>query len=56
MLSLLKESAKGPKGRKMLLHYEMESEFSELNPMVSTDTILDYLDRKINFTVHTDVC
>ena len=38
-----------------LWNYAVESSFTDLNHMVSSETLLSYPDWKIPFTVHTDV-
>ena len=54
VLAPLTEAASGPKGRKILWNYALESSFKELKRMVSENTLLSYPDWNLTFTVHTD--
>ena len=50
----LKESASNPKGRAMLWSDDMGLVFRDLKCMLTSETLLDYPDWKILFTIHTD--
>ena len=54
VLAPLTESASGPKDRKILWNDALEISFKELKRMVSTETLLSYLYRKLLFTFYTD--
>ena len=54
VLSLLKDAASGPKGRKILCNEALESFFKELKRMVSAETLIIYPYWKLRFIVHTD--
>ena len=49
----LTEAARGPKGRKISWNDALEDSFKEIKRMVSTETLLNYTDWKITFTLHT---
>ena len=44
ILDHIKEAASGPKGRKILCNYELETTFKDINKMASTETFLNYPD------------
>ena len=54
VLSFLTEAYSGPKGRSILCNNNMEVEFREIKRIVYAETLLNYPDCKILFTVYTD--
>ena len=48
------EEASGPKGREIFWNDMLEKSFKEINRIVYTETLLNYLYWTIPFTVHTD--
>ena len=53
ILAPLTEAARGPKGRKISWNDALEDSFKELKRMVSAETLLNYPDWTVIFTVHT---
>ena len=53
VLAPLTEASSGPKGRKILWNDALEIYFKKIKRMVSAETLLNYPDWKIPFTVHT---
>ena len=55
ILSPLTEADSDPKSRKLICNYAQEDSFTELECMVSDETLLSYPYLTIPFMVHTDV-
>ena len=53
VLAPLTGATSGPNCRKILWNDALEGSFKELKRMVSTETLLSYLDYILTFTVHT---
>ena len=53
VLAPLKEVASGPKGRAIICNNVLDVAFHELKNMVSAETLLNYPECTIPFTVHT---
>ena len=51
--SPLEESSAAPKGGKMFCNYSLDNSFKELRQIFSADSLLNYPDWVITFTVHT---
>ena len=54
VISPMLEAAIRPKGREIIWNNDMELTFCNLKHMISTETLLNYTDWTIPFTVHTD--
>jgi hypothetical protein len=54
VIAPLTEASTGPKGSKIQWTEELEHSFTKLKEMVSADTLLNYPDWTIPFTIHTD--
>ena len=54
VLATLTEEDSGPKGINILWNEGPESSFKEIKRVVTTETLLNYTDRRLPSTVHTD--